>query len=110
MSSLKKGDSVVIARKPKDSEPLNEIWDEGMDDYIGKTGTVVEITTEIDSYTGQPIECVHVQHADGDDFFYPSYCVNRRIVIQQVHCSCKTELLINRGCQCGAFAKEQKKK
>jgi len=110
-SAPKIGDIVVIARKPKMTEPFSDLWDPSFDGYLGTSGKVLDITMDNDPNhpTPQDIAIVMVEHPDGNTYEYPFYCLSKQIVVpnpSQHACSCKTELLITRGCQCGAFTKE----
>jgi len=111
-SKFKKNDLITITRKPKDSEPLNDFWIDEMDAYLGTSGKVIDISFDNDpsNPTPQDIECVEVEHPNGNVYTYPYYCLTRKITLPPIACSCKTEILINRGCQCGAFKKEQNSK
>lgn len=106
--SFKVGDLVSVKRKPKINEPGRDIWMPEMDPYISFPGKVTNIYEDED-ISGIPFECVDVIHDDGTEYSYPNYCLIRKIVVSQIACSCKLELIITRGCKCGAFVKESKK-
>lgn len=113
----KVGETMNIARKPKPTEPFNDMWDPmDMDQYVGSQGKVVDVVLDNDPNhpTPQDIALVDIEHPDGNIYTYPYYCLSRASVntnsTPQQTCSCKTDLLITRGCRCGAFSREQVKK
>lgn len=102
----KANDRVTIKRKSLATEPFFDLWVPEMESYISKSGKVISSSLDYD-LGGNEVECVDVAHDDGEIFTYPYYCLSTKIIIPQFACSCKIELLIGRGCKCGALIKER---
>ena len=115
INSYDVGDEVTIVRKPKQGEPLEDYWTNEMDAYIGASGKIINITQEapyspIYSTSGPLLDCIEIEHPDGNRLVYPYYCIAKKVVASVYLCNCKTEVLIAKGCRCGAFSKEKAQK
>lgn len=109
------GDLVKILRKPNDDEP--SIWVPKMDPLVGHQGFIEELVDYSSSPANSPsssgISIVHCRIHIPDikpreDYWFPFYCLESIKIISTSVCACKIELLMARGCRCGAFAKEIK--
>jgi len=90
---------IVITQKPKLNSPFTKFWLPTMDKFLNSQGVITNIRRWDETWL------ITVQYSSGEILTYPKDCV-----IQFSNaCLCPLEMLMARGCQCGAFKREMNK-